>query len=187
MNYSPSEFRSGLKVIIEGDPCTILEHEFVNPGKGQAFTRIKLRHLINGRVWQRTFKSGESVPAANVNETNMQFLFFDNEHYHFMQPETFEQYMASSDVVGDGSKWIKDGEQCVVTLYMNSIIAVSIPNHVRLEITESEPGIKGDTAQGATKIATLSTGTTIKVPLFVEEGDVVRIDTRTGEYLGRMK
>ena len=186
-SYNTNEFKSGLKIMLDGDPYNIIENEFVKPGKGQAFNRVKVRNLKTGRVVDRTFKSGESVDGADVMEVDMQYLYNDGEHWHFMHPETFEQHAADANAVADSSQWLKDNDVCTVTLYNGSPLSVSAPNFVELKITESEPGVKGDTAQGATKPATLETGATVKVPLFVEEGEVIKIDTRTGEYVSRVK
>lgn len=184
-SYSTSEFKSGLKVMLDGDPCSIVENEFVKPGKGQAFSRVRLRNLKSGRVWERTFKSGESLDAADVMDRDMEYLYNDGEFYHFMEPETFEQHQADVNAVGDAAQWLKEQDKCVVTLYNGSPLAVVPPNHVELEIVETDPGIRGDTAQGGTKPAKLATGAVIKVPLFLSEGELVKVDTRTGEYLGR--
>ncbi len=185
--YSTSEFRSGLKVMLDGDPCAILENEFVKPGKGQAFNRVRLRNLKSGRVWERTFKSGDSLEGADVMDKDMQYLYNDGEYWHFMEPDTFEQHQADKAAVGEAAQWLREQDTCVVTLYNGAPLAVVASNHVELEITETDPGLKGDTAQGGTKPATLSTGAVVKVPLFLNQGDVVRVDTRTGEYLGRAK
>lgn len=184
-NYSTSEFRSGLKVMLDGDPCTVVENEFVKPGKGQAFNRARLKNLRTGRVWERTFKSGESLEAADVMDTDMQYLYTDGEYWHFMEPQTFEQVQADATSVGDTAKWLREQDMVVVTLYNGAPLAVAAPNHVELEIVETDPGMKGDTAQGGTKPATLSTGAVVKVPLFIAIGEVVKVDTRTGEYIGR--
>lgn len=183
--YSTNEFRSGMKVMLDGDPCSIVENEFVKPGKGQAFNRVKMKNLRSGRVWERTFRSGESLDAADVVDRDMQYLYTDGEFWHFMEPETFEQVQADANIVGESAKWLREQDTVVVTLYNGSPLAVVPPNHVELEVTETDPGLKGDTAQGGTKPATLSTGAVVKVPLFVNIGDVLRVDTRTGEYLGR--
>jgi len=184
-SYSTSEFKSGLKVMLDGDPCNIVENEFVKPGKGQAFNRVRLRNLKTGRVWERTFKSGESLEGADVVDRDMEYLYNDGEFYHFMEPESFEQHQADVNAVGDAAQWLKEQDVCVVTLYNGTPLAVVPPNHVELEIVETDPGIRGDTAQGGTKPAKLSTGAVVKVPLFLSQGEVVRVDTRTGEYLGR--
>ena len=185
--YSTNEFRSGLKVMLDGDPCSILENEHVKPGKGQAFNRVRLRNLRTGKVWERTFKSGESLDGADVTDRDMQFLYADGEFWHFMEPESFEQHQADKNTVGEAAQWLREQDMVIVTLYNGSPLAVTPPNHVELEIVATDPGLKGDTAQGGTKPATLSTGAVVKVPLFLSQGEVVRVDTRTGEYLGRAK
>lgn len=184
-SYSTNEFRSGLKVMLDGDPCSIVENEFVKPGKGQAFSRVRLKNLRSGRVWERTFKSGESLEGADVMDRELQYLYNDGEFWHFMEPQTFEQLQADKDAVGEAAKWLREQDVVTVTLYNGSPLAVTPPNHVELEVVETDPGLKGDTAQGGTKPATLSTGAVVKVPLFVNVGDVLRVDTRSGEYLGR--
>jgi elongation factor P len=184
--YSTNEFRSGLKVLLEGEPCSILENEFVKPGKGQAFNRVKFRNLITGRVWERTFKSGDSLEAADVMELDMEYLYSDGDFWHFMRTDgSYEQSAASTSAVGDAKDWIKEQEVCQVTLWNDEPISVTPPNFVELPVTETDPGLKGDTAQGGTKPATLSTGAIIKVPLFINVGDVLRVDTRKGEYVSR--
>ncbi len=185
--YSTNEFRSGLKVMLDGDPCSIVENEFVKPGKGQAFSRVRLRNLRSGRVWERTFKSGESLEGADVRDKDMQYLYNDGEYWHFMEPDTFEQHQADKNTVGDAALWLREEDTCIVTLYNGVPLAVTPANHVEMEIVETDPGIKGDTAQGGTKPAKLSTGAVVKVPLFLGEGEVIRVDTRTGEYLGRAR
>ena len=172
-SYSTNEFRSGLKVLLEGEPCTILVNEFVKPGKGQAFNRVKFRNLKTGRVWERTFKSGESIQAADVLDLDMEYLYSDGQLYHFMK------------AVGDAQYWITEQDVCRVTLWNDEPISVVPPNFVEIEVTETDPGLKGDTAQGGTKPATLAMGATIKVPLFVNTGDRLKIDTRSGEYVSR--
>jgi elongation factor P len=186
-NYSTSEFRSGLKVMLDGEPCSILENEFVKPGKGQAFNRVKLRNLNTARVWERTFKSGESLESADVMDHDMEYLYTDGDFWYFMDPVSFEQYPADKKAVGDSYKWLKEQELVVVTLYNGSPLVITPPNHVEIEIAQTDPGIKGDTANGSTKPATLVTGAMVKVPLFLCTGEVIRVDTRTGEYLCRAK
>ncbi len=185
--YSTNDIRAGIKVMLEGDPCSIIDNELVKPGKGQAFARVKLRNLKTGRVWERTFKSGESLEAADVMERSLEYLYSDGEFWHFMEPDTFEQYQADASAVGDAAKWLKAQDRCDVTLYNDSPLAVTAANFVELEIVETDPGLKGDTASGGSKPATLSTGVVVKVPLFLSQGEVVRINTRTGEYQGRGK
>ncbi|MEM9058084.1 MAG: elongation factor P, partial [Pseudomonadota bacterium] len=147
-SYSTNEFRSGLKLLIDGDPYVIVENEFVKPGKGQAFNRVKIRNLKTGRVIDKTMKSGESVEAADVMETDMQFLYSDGEFWHFMLPDTFEQYAADANAVGDAKNWLLEQDVCLVTLWNNEPLIVAPPNFVELKITETDPGLKGDTAQG---------------------------------------
>ena len=186
-SYSTNEFKSGLKVLLEGEPCSILENEFVKPGKGQAFNRVKFRNLKTGRVWERTFKSGESIEGADVMELDMEYLYTDGEFYHFMKTDgSFEQIQATEAVVAEAKDWMKEQEVFQVTLWNDDPIAITAPNFVELEVTQTDPGLKGDTAQGATKPATVSTGAIVRVPLFVNEGDVLKIDTRTGEYVSRV-
>ncbi|MDV3243066.1 MAG: elongation factor P, partial [Methylocaldum sp.] len=180
--FSTNEFKGGLKVMLDGDPCSIIENEFVKPGKGQAFNRVKLRNLKTGRVIERTFKSGETLEGADVVDTEMQYLYNDGEQWHFMVPESFEQYAADSDVVGDAKKWLKEQDVCIVTLYNNAPISVTPPNFVELTIVETDPGVRGDTSGGGGKPATLDTGAVVRVPLFVQTGEVIKVDTRTGEY-----
>ena len=186
-SYSTNEFRSGLKLLIDGDPCTIIENEFVKPGKGQAFNRVKIRNLKTGRVVDRTYKSGESVEAADVMEYEMQFLYTDGEEWHFMDPQSYEQYAAGEAAVSDAQQWLKEEDVCSVTLWNGSPLAVEPPNFVELKIVETDPGLKGDTAQGGIKPAKLETGATVRVPLFIEEGEVIKVNTRTGEYVSRVK
>jgi elongation factor P len=186
-NYSTNEFRSGLKVMLDGDPCSILDNEFVKPGKGQAFNRVKLRNLKTGRVLEKTFKSGESVEGADVLDMDMQYLYNDGDFWYFMEPDTFEQHQATETAVGDAELWLKEQDTCMVTLYNGSPLSVTPPIHVELEIIETDPGLRGDTAQGGSKPAKLVTGATVKVPLFLDQGDLIKVDTRTGEYQGRAK
>lgn len=186
-SYSTNEFRGGLKIMLDGDPYTIVENEFVKPGKGQAFSRVKIRNLRSGRVIERTFKSGESVEAADVMETDLQYLYNDGEQWHFMQPESFEQYAVGEEVLGDAKKWIKDQDICLVTLWNNEPLLVVAPNFVNLVITETDPGMRGDTSGGGGKPATLETGAVVRVPLFVQTGELIKVDTRNGEYVSRVK
>ncbi len=184
-NYSSNQFKNGMKVMIDGDPCSMVDVEFVKPGKGQAFTRVRLRNLLTGRIWERTFKSNESAESADVMDIDMEYLYNDGEMWHFMDPNTFEQVAADKNAVGDAEKWLKEQDKSIITLWNNNPISVTPPNFVELEVTETDPGLKGDTAQGGSKPATLSTGAVVRVPLFIEQGEVLRIDTRTGEYVSR--
>lgn len=187
-NYSTSEFKSGLKVMLENDPCNIIENEFVKPGKGQAFNRVRLKNLKTGRVWERTFKSGESLEGADVIENDMEYLYSDGEYWHFMKMDGSYEQVASDKAAVEGCvSWLKETDKVTVTLWNEVPIAVATANFVELEVVDTDPGLKGDTAQGGTKPATLSTGAIVKVPLFINIGETVRIDTRTGEYQNRVK
>jgi elongation factor P len=185
--YSTNEFKSGLKLMIDGDPCAIIENEFVKPGKGQAFNRVKLRNLKTGRVLEKTYKSGESVEGADVVDVTMQYLYNDGEMWHFMDPDSYEQVAADANAMSDAAQWLKGEEMCEVTLWNGAPLTVSAPNFVVLEITETDPGVRGDTASGGSKPATLETGAVVKVPLFIEQGEIIKIDTRTGDYVGRVR
>ncbi|MFC6276594.1 elongation factor P [Psittacicella hinzii] len=185
--FSTSDFKPGLKVIYEGEPCAIVENEFVKPGKGQAFNRTRLKKLISGKVLQVVFKSGETVEAADVFDVNLTYLYNDGEVYYFMNEETFEQIGASQEVVGDAIKWLKDQAVCIITLWNGSPIAVQPPNFVELKVVDTDPGLKGDTAGTGGKPATLETGAVVRVPLFIQIDEVIRVDTRSAEYIGRVK
>lgn len=186
-NYGANDFKGGLKIMLDGDPHSIVSNEFVKPGKGQAFTRTKVRNLKTGRVVERTFKSNESVESADVMDAEMTYLYSDGEQWHFMDPSTFEQLAADATAVGDARFWLQDEATCTVTLYNGLPLAVTPPNFVEMAIKETDPGVRGDTATGGTKPAHMETGATVKVPLFLEEGEKIRIDTRTGEYVSRVK
>ena len=184
-NFSTNEFKNGLKIMIDGDPCTIIDNEVVKPGKGQAFNRVRLKNLKTGRTWEKTFKSGESVEAADVLDRDMEYLYCDGEFWYFMDPDTFEQYPASNEAVANAKLFLKEQDKCIVTLWNGSPLIVTPPNFVQLEVIETDPGLKGDTAQGGTKPAKLSTGAIVRVPLFIDIGEILKIDTRTGEYVSR--
>ena len=186
-SYSTNEFRSGLKIMQDGEPCAIIDNEFVKPGKGQAFNRVRIRKLISGKVLEKTFKSGDSVEAADVMDMNLTYLYNDGEFWHFMNNETFEQLAADVKAVGENAKWLVEQAECVLTLWDGQPIAVTPPNFVELEVTETDPGLKGDTAGTGGKPATLTTGAVVKVPLFVQIGEVIKVDTRSGEYVSRVK
>ncbi|KAB7627834.1 elongation factor P [Alkalilimnicola sp. S0819] len=185
--FSTNEFKGGLKIMLDGDPYSIVENEFVKPGKGQAFNRVKVRNLKTGKVIDRTFKSGDSVEAADVVETELQYLYNDGEFWHFMDPASFEQVAAPAAALADAGKWIKEQDLCTVILWNGAPLSVDAPNFVELTITETDPGLKGDTSSGGNKPATLETGAVVRVPLFVQEGEVIRVDTRTGDYVSRAK
>ena len=185
VTYSTSDFKVGLKIIIDNDPCVIIDEEFNKPGKGQAFSKIKFRNFLTGRVGENTCKVGESREAADVTELDMQFLYSDGNTWYFMHPDTYEQIPVNTEMVGELNKWVTEEDICKVLLWNESPISVAAPTFVDLEITQTDPGVKGDTATGGSKPATVSTGAIIKVPLFVSEGEIVTIDTRNGEYQGR--
>jgi len=185
--FSTNEFKAGLKIMLDGDPYSIVENEFVKPGKGQAFNRVKIRNLKTGRVIERTFKSGESVEGADVIELELQYLYNDGDMWHFMDQTNYEQYAAENTAINEAEQWLKGEETCTVTLWNGVPLSVLTPNFVHLKITETDPGVRGDTATGGTKPATLETGAVVKVPLFIENGEIIKIDTRTGEYIGRSK
>lgn len=186
-NYSTNDFKNGLKIMIDNAPCTIVDLEFVKPGKGQAFTRVKVRNLKTGRVVERTYKAHETFPSADVVDVEMQYLYNDGEQWHFMVTDTFEQYAAGPESVEEAAKWLKEQDLCVVTLWNNEPLLVTPPIFVVLAITETDPGLKGDTSGGGGKPATLETGAVVRVPLFVQTGELVKIDTRKGEYVSRAK
>ncbi|MDH3980629.1 MAG: elongation factor P [Gammaproteobacteria bacterium] len=186
-SYSTNEFKGGLKIMLDGDPCAIIENEFVKPGKGQAFNRVKIRNLKTGRVIERTFKSGESVEAADVMDVDLQYLYADGEFWHFMDTDSYEQQAADATAVGDAKLWLKEQDMCQVTLWNGVPLAVTPPNFVLLTVAETDPGVRGDTSGGGGKPATLETGAVVRVPLFVDIGETLKIDTRTGEYVGRAK
>jgi elongation factor P len=183
--YSTNEFKAGLKVMLDGDPAAIVENEFVKPGKGQAFNRVKIRNLKTGRTIERTFKSGDTIEAADVQDVEMQYLYADEQFWHFMNPETYEQMAADKNAVGDNAKWLKEQDVCLITLWNGVPLSVEPPNTVTLKIVETDPGVRGDTSGGGGKPAKLETGAVVRVPLFVQEGEVIKVNTRTGEYLSR--
>jgi elongation factor P len=185
--YSTNEFKSGLKVILDNDPHVIIENEFVKPGKGQAFNRVKFRNLKNGRIIERTMKSGDSLEAADVVEKEMQYLYNDGHRSHFMVQDNFEQYEIEQSIVGDSALWLKEQDICIVTLWNDSPLAITPPIFVVLKIVETDPGVRGDTSGGGGKPATLETGAVVRVPLFVQPGELIKVDTRTGEYVSRVK
>jgi len=186
-SYGFNEFKNGLKVMVDGAPCNIVECEFVKPGKGQAFTRVKLKNLKTGRVVERTFKSGEKLEGADAMDIDMQYLYSDGECYHFMQPDTFEQAAASEEAVADAKKWLKEQDVYTVTMFNGDPLTVTPPNFVVLKIVETDPGLKGDTSGGGIKPATLETGAVVRVPLFVQIDELIKVDTRSGEYVSRAK
>jgi len=185
--YSTTEFKGGLKFLMDGQPCSIVENTQVSPGKGQAFNRVKYRNLMTGKVLEKTFKSGEKVDAADVVETDLQYLYNDGEFWHFMDESSFEQYQAAESAVSEVSKWLIEQDVCTVTLFNGQPIAVVPPKQITLEVTDTDPGLKGDTAGTGGKPATLSTGAVVQVPLFVQIGEKVIVNTEKGEYVSRAK
>jgi len=186
-NYNTNEFRGGLKIMLDGDPYVIVENEFVKPGKGQAFNRVRVRNLKTARVMEKTFRSGESVEAADVHDTQMQYLYNDGDMWHFMDPESYEQLSADATAMGEAVKWIKEEDTCGVTLWNGTPLSIEPPNFVVLRITDTDPGLKGDTSGGGGKPATLETGAVVRVPLFVQTDELIKVDTRSGEYVSRAK
>ena len=183
-----SDIRKGLKMMLDGspDPWVVVDFQFVKPGKGQAFTRVKVRNMASGSVIERTFKSGEKLEPADVEERQLQYIYPDGNDFVFMDEASGEQIHVSGDKIGDDARWMSDGMKIDVTLFKGVAIGVSLPSHVVLQITVCEPGVKGDTASGATKPATLSTGATVNVPLFVKEGEWIKVDTAEGKYIERV-
>ena len=183
---SAGDFRNGITLEIEGKVYQIMEFQHVKPGKGAAFVRTKIRDVINGGVVEKTFRPTEKFPAARIDRVDMQYLYSDGDLYNFMDVNTYEQVALSTDLIGDALKFVKENEMCKVCSYNGKVFSVEPPLFVELEITDTEPGFKGDTATGATKPATVETGAVVYVPLFVDMGDKIKIDTRTGEYLSRV-
>lgn len=184
--FSVNDFRTGITIELEGNLYTVVDFQHVKPGKGAAFVRTKLKNVKTGYTLEKTFRGGEKVMRAVVERRPMQFLYSSAEDYTFMDNENYEQITLSSDFIGDGTKWLKDSTQVSVLLHNDTPIGIDMPNFVDLKVVTTEPGFKGDTATGASKPATLETGAVINVPLFINEGDVLQIDTRTGEYLKRV-
>ncbi len=185
--YSTAEFKKGLKIEIDGIPYIIVDFQHVKPGKGGAFVRTKLKNLINGRVVDQTFRSGEKVEKPDLMEREMQYLYREGDRYCMMDNETYEQIMLTEEQVGEARLYLIENLNVEVLFFNKAPLALELPNFVELEVARTEPGVKGDTAAGGTKPATLESGATIQVPLFINEGDRVRVDTRTGTYIERVK
>lgn len=183
--FSTNEFKNGMKIMVDGSPFNILDVDFVKPGKGQAFTRVKMKNLKTERVIEKTFKANDSVEAADVVEVEAQYLYNDGDQWHFMSQETFEQYPVSKAGASDAAQWLKEEDICTLLLWNNEVISVTPPNFVTLKVVETDPGIRGDTSGGGGKPATMETGAVVRVPLFINIGDTLKIDTRTGEYSSR--
>lgn len=186
-SYGMNDVKNGMKILVNNQPAVIIDTEYVKPGKGQAFTRVKYRLIKGGRTQEVTMKSTDSLDAADVVDTDMNFMYSDGEYWHFMDPESFEQVQATKAGMGGAEKWLKGEESCVVTLWNGEPIFVQPPNFVELKITETDPGVRGDTSGGGGKPATLETGAVVRVPLFVNQDEVIRVDTRSGEYSARVK
>ena len=183
---SAGDFRNGVTLEIEGNVYQILEFQHVKPGKGAAFVRTKLKNIINGGVVEKTFRPTEKFPQARIDRVEMQYLYSDGDLFHFMNTENYDQIALNKEDIGDSLKFVKENEMVKVCSYNGNVFAVEPPLFVELEITDTEPGFKGDKATGATKPATVETGAVVYVPLFVDQGDKIKIDTRTGEYLSRV-
>lgn len=183
--YSVSDFRNGLKIIYEGDPYVIVEFQHVKPGKGNAFTRTKIKNLLTGRTLEPTFKSGEKFGVPDIEEKEMQYLYREANHLTFMDNQSYEQVLVDADAVGDDAKYLKENDNARVLFYNGKGIGITPPTFIVVKVTECEPGVRGDTATNVTKPATIETGAVVKVPLFVNEGDVIKVDTRTGEYASK--
>ena len=183
---SAGDFRNGITLEIDGNVYQIMEFQHVKPGKGAAFVRTKIKDVINGGVVERTFRPTKKFPAARIDRVDMQYLYADGDLYNFMDVNTYEQVALNTDLIGDALKFVKENEMCKICSYNGKVFSVEPPLFVELEITDTEPGFKGDTATGATKPATVETGAVVYVPLFVNQGDKIKIDTRTGEYLSRV-
>ena len=183
---SAGDFKNGITLEIDGNVFQIMEFQHVKPGKGAAFVRTKIKNVMNGGVDEKTFRPTEKFPAARIDRVDMQYLYADGDLYHFMDVNTYEQVALNDETIGDALKFVKENEMCKVCSYNGNVFSVEAPLFVELEITDTEPGFKGDTAQGATKPAVVETGATVYVPLFVDQGDRIKIDTRTGEYLSRV-
>lgn len=183
---SAGDFKNGITLEIDGNVMQILEFQHVKPGKGAAFVRTKLKNIINGGVVEKTFRPTEKFPQARIDRVEMQYLYSDGDLFHFMNMESYEQIALNDEVIGDALKFVKENETVKVCSYNGNVFTVEPPLFIELEVTDTEPGFKGDTAQGATKPATVETGAIVYVPLFVETGDKLKIDTRTGDYLSRV-
>jgi elongation factor P len=186
MSIDTSQFKNGLKIELDGEPFVITYFQHVKPGKGGAFVRTKVKNLLTGRSVDRTFRSGERVEEADVEERNMQYLYLDGESLVFMDTQTYDQIPISQEMVGEARKFLKENTEVDILFWKGRAINIDLPSFVEMKIAECDPGLKGDTASGATKPATLETGAVIQVPLFIKEGEVVRVDTRTGEYSERV-
>ena len=185
--YETSDIRKGLKIEMDGDPWIVVSFQFVKPGKGVAFTRTRIKNMITGAVLDPTYRTGEKLKPAAMEESRMQYLYREGDEFHFMDTSTFDQVMLTEDTLGDAPKFMKENEEVDVLFFKGRPVSVTVAMFVELEVTHTEPGVKGDTASGATKPATLETGHVVNVPLFIEQGERLKIDTRNGEYVERVK
>ena len=182
-----SDFRNGKTFIKDGDPCVVLSFQHVKPGKGAAFVRTKYRNILTGATREDAFNPNDKFPKAHIETKVMQYLYSDGELYYFMDPETYDQIPLQEEQVAEAMKYLRENDEATIKFYKGDAFMVEAPNFVDLEVTDTEPGVKGDTATNVTKAAVVETGATIQVPIFIEEGEIIQIDTRTGEYLGRSK
>ncbi|MGP1939328.1 MAG: elongation factor P [Arsenophonus sp. ET-DL9-MAG3] len=185
--YNTNEFYSGLKIILDNEPCIILESEFVKPGKGQAFARVRIRKLLSNKLIEKTFKSTDSVKSANVIDMNLSYLYNDGKFWYFINNKTFEQLAVNEKTIGNNKKWLINQINCIVTLWNGQAITITLPTFIELIVTDTNPSIKGDLTGTNKKIAILNTGAMIKVPLFIQIGEVIKVDTRSAEYVSRIK
>ncbi|MGM0576272.1 MAG: elongation factor P [Myxococcota bacterium] len=185
--YQTSDIRKNLKIKMDGAPWVVVDFQFVKPGKGNAFTRTRLKNLVSGQTLEKSFRSGETLEPADLDHRGATLMYEEGDTFHFMDSETYEQFPVPREALGDAASWLTDNMPVEILFYEGRAVTVDIPNHVELEITYCEPAVKGDTATNATKTAEVSTGAKVQVPLFIDQGEVIKIDTRTGEYQGRVK
>ena len=186
MKYNTSDIKNGLKILVDGEPCIIIENEFEKPGKGQAFTRVKLKFCLSGKVLDRTYKSGQTLHGADIQEEKMIFLYADGQQYHFMNPDTYEQTEVSEKAVSTAKIWLKEQSSYQVLFWNQQPVSVTPENFMEVSITECEPNVKGNSQSGIMKNATIETGANIKVPLFIKQGDTIKVDTRDQSYIERV-
>ena len=187
MKFTTNQLKQGLKILIDGEPCSVISHEFHKPGKGQAVVRTKLYNLRTEKVWERTFKSGETIESADISEKSFQFLYKEGQTYIFMNSDTFDQIEIDSTILGSVSDWLDGEEECKILFWNGDVLNIEPPNFVNKEIVKTEPGLKGDTVSNTLKSALISSGKEIQVPIFINEGDMIKIDTRDGSYVSRSK
>ena len=187
MNINSSDFKKGLKVLVDGEPYDIIECHFVKPGKGQALYKLKLRNLLKGTIIAPTYRSGDSLEAADVRKSNGQYLYRDGEGFVFMEDETFEQYTITTEKMGEAANFLLDGAKCELLFYNEQLIGVDPPAHVVVEVTYTEPAARGNTTANVTKAATVETGVEVQVPAFIDQGEKIKVDARTGDYIERAK